>query len=137
MAIMDEVTVKWSGKEYKFSVEENETVAGLKRKIELETRVLAKRQKLIGLKVGGKLAGDECLVSALSLKTGQKVMMIGTPEENIEESHKQAESAPEVQGGFDIDEGDFKEIELQNREENLVSTPCGIVHICPQSLLSD
>jgi hypothetical protein len=77
-AMSGEVTVKWTSKEMVFKFDEIETVGSLKRKIEEETRVQPKRQKLIGLKAkGGKLATDDVMLTDLALKPGQKIMLMG------------------------------------------------------------
>ena len=73
-----EVIIKWSSKEMMFKINDSETVGCLKRKIEEETRVQPKRQKLLGLKAkGGKLATDDMMLTDLALKPGQKIMLIG------------------------------------------------------------
>ena len=60
--------------------------------IEEQTAVLPKRQKLIGLKAkGGKPANDDLPVSDLTLKEGQKIMMMGQPEAHVEAMDKQSE----------------------------------------------
>ena len=49
-----EITVKWSGSEYKITdFRPNDTVADLKDKIREKTMVLPERQKLLGLKYKG------------------------------------------------------------------------------------
>lgn len=73
-----ELTFKWSGKEFTLPVDDDETVSSLKHKIEEQTRVQPKRQKLLGLKAkSGKLASDDDLLSGLHLKPGQKIMLMG------------------------------------------------------------
>lgn len=47
------ITVKWSGKEYEFELDENNTVAELKGMIHKETGVRPDRQKLLNLKLKG------------------------------------------------------------------------------------
>ena len=75
----ESITVKWSSKEMSFPYADEETVGSLKRKIEQETRVQLKRQKLLGLKAkGGKMATDDILIKDLALKPGQKIMLIGS-----------------------------------------------------------
>lgn len=71
--------IKWNGREIVVSVEPHETVGGVKRVLEEQTAVSAKRVKLLGLKTrGGKPAGDDCPVSELApLKPGTKIMMMG------------------------------------------------------------
>ena len=77
-AMSGEVTVKWTSKEMVFNFDEIETVGSLKRKIEEETRVQPKRQKLIGLKAkDGKLATDDVMLTDLALKPGQNIMLMG------------------------------------------------------------
>ena len=58
------------------ALEPEETVQGIKRKLEAATSVRVARQKLLGLKAqGGKPAQDDTLVAELVL--GSKVMMMG------------------------------------------------------------
>ena len=45
---MKSIVVKWSGKEYPVELPEGDTVAGLKRVLQEQTRVDPKRQKLLG-----------------------------------------------------------------------------------------
>ncbi|PNW84301.1 hypothetical protein CHLRE_04g228900v5 [Chlamydomonas reinhardtii] len=98
-----EVGIKWSGKEFVISLEPTDTVATLKHRLEGETNVLAKRQKILGLKTkDGKAAGDEAPVGELAIKPNVKLMMMGTPEAAIEAVAKEEEAAPEVQNDFDI-----------------------------------
>lgn len=78
MAKIDELLFKWSGKEFSVAVGEAETVSTLKRKIQEQTSVQPKRQKLLGLKdKSGKLPSDEQLLADLQLKPGQKIMLMG------------------------------------------------------------
>lgn len=44
------------------------------------TRVLAKRQKLVGLSVGGRPATDDCPLDRIRLKTPHRFILMGTPE---------------------------------------------------------
>ena len=72
------VIIKWGGTEYSVAVDLDESVESLKRKLEVDTRVLVKRQKILGLKTKtGKPAADGDLLSSLALKPGQKLMMMG------------------------------------------------------------
>ena len=51
---MATLTIKWSGQEYLIeSLEDNETVADLKKAIQAKTGVLPGRMKLLGLKYKG------------------------------------------------------------------------------------
>ncbi|KAG2486031.1 hypothetical protein HYH03_015239 [Edaphochlamys debaryana] len=103
MAEKVEVGIKWSGKEFVVQLEPTDTVASLKHNLEEQTHVLAKRQKILGLKTrDGKAATDECPVGDLAIKPNVKFMMMGTPEAAIEAAAKEAEAAPEVQDDFDI-----------------------------------
>lgn len=79
MSEPQEVTVKWQGKEFSITLAGDDTVGTLKRKIEAETDVSVKRQKLLGLKAkkGSELPADTVAVSDLLLKPGMKVMMMG------------------------------------------------------------
>jgi Ubiquitin family len=78
-ATNQQVVVKWHGKEFSVRLVDGDTVGSLKRKIEAETEVAPKRQKLLGLKAktGGGLPADTVPVSDLLIKPGMKVMMMG------------------------------------------------------------
>ena len=59
-------------------VEANETISSLKRKIQEQTNVQPKRQKLLGLKSkSGHLAADDVLIADLAIKPGQKILVMG------------------------------------------------------------
>lgn len=97
---MKSIVVKWSGKEYPVELPEDDTVAGLKRMLQEQTRVDPKRQKLLGLKTkDGKAATDEAVLSDLVIKPNTKVMMMGQPEEVIAKTDAEQLAAPEVQVG--------------------------------------
>lgn len=115
------IVVKWQGQELEISVDENDTVGCLKRKIQERTAVQQKRQKLLGLKVKGpgkRTIEDDVAVATLDLRPGQKIMLMGTKEEDIVSTLKQQEAAPEVQDDFDIAEGDLQEVDVRDKEEN-------------------
>ena len=111
------LTVKWQRKDVEVTLPHGETVAGLKRVLEQETRVLAKMQKLLGLKTHvGKAATDDTPIS--DLKPGGKIMLMGTVEADL-----QAMSAQEVQphiqvaDDFDDDLEDAGPVDLASRPE--------------------
>ena len=55
MALLADVLVKWSGKEYTIrGLSDNDTVLDLKKAVQNETGVLPARQKLLGLKYKGR-----------------------------------------------------------------------------------
>jgi hypothetical protein len=73
-----ELQFKWNGKELSVSAEPSETLEDVKRKLEQQTHVGAKRQKLLGLKTrDGKMAGDSALVADLAIKPGTRIMLMG------------------------------------------------------------
>ncbi|EFA84657.1 ubiquitin-like domain-containing CTD phosphatase 1 [Heterostelium album PN500] len=76
------ICAKWSGKEYRVSVERSETIADLKRKLESLTNVLIKRQKILGLSKG-MLPPDETVIGTLNIPANHNIIMMGTPEANI------------------------------------------------------
>jgi ubiquitin-like domain-containing CTD phosphatase 1 len=74
--------IKWSGREIQVSMPSTATVGDLKRAVEGETSVLAKRQKLTGL----PKSSDDALLSSLKIKRPvQKLMLIGSAEKDIQE----------------------------------------------------
>ncbi|EIE27356.1 MGC81798 protein-like protein [Coccomyxa subellipsoidea C-169] len=110
-----EVIIKWSSKEMMFKINDSETVGCLKRKIEEETRVQPKRQKLLGLKAkGGKLATDDMMLTDLALKPGQKIMLIGHVTNELD---AQADVAPHVQDDFDLEEGVLQELDVKDNPD--------------------
>ncbi|XP_068709283.1 ubiquitin-like domain-containing CTD phosphatase 1 [Montipora foliosa] len=113
------IIVKWSGREYNIEdVSLNETVRYLKDLIKERTGVLPDRQKLFGLKHKGKNPDDDVRLSALNLKPNNKIMMMGTREENLAEVIAPSDELVnnQVLNDFDIEED---EIQIENREENL------------------
>mmetsp|Transcript_14455 Transcript_14455/g.31326 ORF Transcript_14455/g.31326 Transcript_14455/m.31326 type:complete len:322 (-) Transcript_14455:948-1913(-) len=112
------VCVKWQGKEFTINLEDQDTLDVLKRKLEEETHVQPKRQKLLGLKTkDGKQPGDDTVISDLQLKPGLKVMMMGSPDTVIEQIAKEAEAAPEVADDFDLNAEDEQALDLKDRPE--------------------
>lgn len=65
-----------------------------------ETSVQPKRQKLLNVKLGPKLADDTVKLS--SVKLPKVVMMMGSTEAKISEIEVAAEAAPEVLDDFDV-----------------------------------
>lgn len=76
-----ELVIKWAGKEISVQLDDTDSVATLKHRLESQTKVQAKRQKILGLKTkDGKPANDEALASDLAptcFKAGAKFMMMG------------------------------------------------------------
>lgn len=109
------VVVKWSGKEYQVdSLSPSDTVGTLKDVIRKLTGVLPERQKLLNLKHKGKTPDDEVHLSAMNMKPGFKIMMMGSLEEEIEAVSLPPEDLPDVVNDFDIPEGE--EVDICNRE---------------------
>merc|ERR1711936_860077 len=106
--------VKWAGKEYNIEViESTDTVMDLKVKIMEKTGVRPERQKLLNLKVKGKVASDDMKIGSLGLKENFKLMMMGSLEETIAETQSKPENLPEVLNDFGIEE---EEVALQDKE---------------------
>jgi len=70
------------------------------RDTQVETSVEPKRQKLLNVKLGAKLADDTVKLS--SVKLPKVVMMMGSTEASISEMTVAAEAAPEVLDDFDV-----------------------------------
>mmetsp|Transcript_10128 Transcript_10128/g.16217 ORF Transcript_10128/g.16217 Transcript_10128/m.16217 type:complete len:154 (-) Transcript_10128:104-565(-) len=109
------VAVKWLKKQFTVSVNKDSDVACLKRSIEVETSVEPKRQKLLNVKLGAKLADDTVKLS--SVKLPKVVMMMGSTEASISEMTVAAEAAPEVLDDFDV--GVNEEIDVRDKIENV------------------
>ena len=146
-----EIKIKWSSKEVSIKYGDGDTVATLKRKIQEETRVQPKRQKIMGLKAkGGKMAADDTPLTELVIKPGAKLMMLGwvlrlpvsmayfliispkadltsllmpcrTPEEETAQLDAQAEIAPHIQDDFDIADDTLQTIDIKDNPEYQVS----------------
>lgn len=70
--------IKWQGRVFDLVTHSQETVVGIKRKLEASTTVQPRRQKILGLKASdGKPAGDDCAVGDLLLKPGATYMLLG------------------------------------------------------------
>ncbi|XP_062572249.1 ubiquitin-like domain-containing CTD phosphatase 1 [Saccostrea cucullata] len=110
------VVIKWSGQEYKLSVDKDGMVADLKKTIQDATGVLPERQKLLGLKFKGKPPADDVHLTDLKLKPTTKIMMMGSREEELDKVKEAPKDLPEVVNDFDIEE---EEIAIENREEYL------------------
>ncbi|KAK3908000.1 Ubiquitin-like domain-containing CTD phosphatase 1 [Frankliniella fusca] len=109
------IVVKWSGKEYEIdSLLLTDTVATLKETIRKRTGVLPERQKLLNLKHKGKTPENDVHLSALNIKPGFKIMMMGSLEEEIEAVSLPPEDLPDVVNDFDIPEEE--EVDVCNRE---------------------
>lgn len=115
-----DLVVKWQGKEFPITMEDSDTVSELKRKIQDETEVQPKRQKLLGLKakVGKGAPADELQMRELAMKPGLKIMMMGTPDALSAAVDKMATVAPHIQDDFDMEEGALVELDIADRAEN-------------------
>ncbi|KAK3604426.1 hypothetical protein CHS0354_020849 [Potamilus streckersoni] len=112
-----DITVKWSGQEYKISgLSGDKTVGDLKEAIQKQTGVLTDRQKLLGLKFKGKIPDDDVKLSELKIKPNTKIMMMGSKEDDIKQMSEPIPDHPDVINDFDIEE---EEISIENREEYL------------------
>ncbi|KAF2076778.1 hypothetical protein CYY_001905 [Polysphondylium violaceum] len=95
-----EIKTKWNGKEYKISVYKSNTVADLKRELEVVTNVLSKRQKILGLSKG-KQPLDEETMASLNIPMNHSIIMMGTPESYI--IHQNDSDEDEVFNDFEFD----------------------------------
>ncbi|KAK4323488.1 hypothetical protein Pmani_005803 [Petrolisthes manimaculis] len=114
---MKAITVKWNGKEYEIEVDEDMmTVRDFKETIERQTGVKPPRQKLLNLKLKGKTPDDDVKMGALNLRSGAKIMMMGSLESSVEEAQRVPEDLPMVINDLDIEE---EEVAIENRAEYL------------------
>ena len=112
--------IKWGGKELEAAIESTETVAGLKRVLEIETNVLVKKQKLLGLKTkAGKPATDDTPIAELSIKPNAKIILMGTAEAAFEALTAQELIEPHIQVHDDFAEEseEVEVLELSQRPE--------------------
>jgi hypothetical protein len=77
--------VKFNEDEFELVLDAESLVLDLKLEIEGRTRVLAEQQKLLGLRVRGKNAADECALKYIRLKKRHKLIVMGTPADEWEE----------------------------------------------------
>eukprot|EP00736_Rhodelphis_marinus_P009859 Rmarinus@m.8999 len=105
--------VKWSGAEYTLLLDGDAVVGDIKAKLEIETNVLVKRQKLMGL--GPRQLPDSTPLASMKLKPSQKIMMMGTPEESIITEGDQDNSAVVN----DLEDIETESIHVCQRVENL------------------
>ncbi|CAL8085969.1 unnamed protein product [Orchesella dallaii] len=107
--------VKWSGKEFEIEdINGLETVRDLKQLLQSKTGVHVDRQKLLNLTYEGKLAQDDCVLAKMSLKVGQKLMMMGSLEKDIESVNIPPEERPNVNN--DLDVPDDCELPVESQE---------------------
>lgn len=111
-----QLTVRWSGQELQLHLLATDTVADLRDALCVRTRVLPARQKLLNLRVAGRPAPDSAELGALALKPGAKIMMMGSPEEEIAAANEVPEEAAGVLDDFFEEEG---EVPLHLRPENV------------------
>jgi hypothetical protein len=90
------VSLKWNGAALQVSLPPTADVAGLKRALEERTSVLAKKQRLLGLKTrAGSAATDATRLSELAV--AKPIMLMGTAEA-AHAAVTAMEVAPHVQG---------------------------------------
>ncbi|XP_014260183.1 ubiquitin-like domain-containing CTD phosphatase 1 isoform X1 [Cimex lectularius] len=98
------LVVKWNAKEYEVDVVTDvDNVGTLKDVIFKKTGVRPERQKLLNLKF-----------KALKLKSGFKIMMMGSLEEAIAGANMIPDDLPEIIDDFDIEDGE--EVPIENKE---------------------
>lgn len=119
MSVLVDLDIKWNGQNFKIShLLESHRVFDLKEHLFSVTHVLPERQKILGLKKNtGENADDDTLLTDLKIKPGTKFIMMGTPEQTIEEVNKKPEDVPDVINDFENDH-DHGEVSLSNVEEN-------------------
>lgn len=94
--------IKFQGQDLNVHASATDTVASVKRQLEDKTRVLAKKQKLLGLKTcQGRPPTDDTAVG--DLRSGSKILLMGTPEE-MHQAIAAQEVAPHVQVHDDLDD---------------------------------
>lgn len=87
------------------TLDSTDTVATLKRHLQFETMVAPERQKLMLKDKAGKPPTDATPLGDLKLPAaGQKIMMLGSREEDIQKAEAMASQAPEVADDFEMDE---------------------------------
>lgn len=113
------LVIKWAGKEFPFQDLDGAcTVLELKKLVWEKTHVLPHRQKLLNLKMKGKPAPEDALLSNLDLKPGatNKIMMMGSSEQAIA-NVKDLKEDPTVINDFE--EATAQALAVEFREEYL------------------
>lgn len=105
-------TIKWNKKEFEIALAPLSTVGDLKDEIFLVTGVLARRQKLLTLKG----AGDSEVIANVKLKAGAPLLLMGTPEDALEELASSAVALQAEQEKIVDDLVDEPEVELAAHE---------------------
>ncbi|XP_050430275.1 ubiquitin-like domain-containing CTD phosphatase 1 isoform X1 [Adelges cooleyi] len=86
MKLLD-IIIKWNGNDYGVkNLNTSSDVKTLKEQIFICTGVRPERQKLINLRISGKMAPDDCMLKSIDIKPGTKIMMVGSKEEDIAEA---------------------------------------------------
>lgn len=120
------LTVKWTKYVYTINLPIDSTVLDLKMKLQDETSVLTKKQKLMGLKANGKQATDECFLKDIELISSKPILMIGT----VESSLLKFDSANiDVIDDFDDDDADL-DLDPKDREENHMKIANRVKNVC-------
>eukprot|EP00177_Eucheuma_denticulatum_P000765 GFKZ01001379.1.p1 GENE.GFKZ01001379.1~~GFKZ01001379.1.p1 ORF type:complete len:351 (-),score=46.94 GFKZ01001379.1:595-1647(-) len=79
-----ELRIKWGRSTYPVELTSQSTVADLKNLLFQLTEVLPKRQKVLGLpRIQGRVPDDSQVLSSLSLRPDQQLMLIGSREADI------------------------------------------------------
>lgn len=88
------LTVKWGGTNFVVELAQEDTVADLKAHLFSLTDILLEHQKLIGLPgVPMKAAGEDILLKSLKLKHEQRIMLVGTPSDDLAKLEKNSQLA--------------------------------------------
>ncbi|XP_011311400.1 ubiquitin-like domain-containing CTD phosphatase 1 [Fopius arisanus] len=108
--------VKWGSDEREIKdIFDDTTIAELKARIYEETGVRPDRQKLLNLRLRGKLAEDEQTIGSIGLKPGFKLVLMGSREEDIAEASNPPENMSEVVNDLDNDQ-EGEEVVVENAE---------------------
>lgn len=117
------IAIKWSGNEYvidETTVNQDNTIADLRRELYRLTGVKPERQKLIGLKAVNKPVQDDQLkLGDLDLKPTTKIMMIGSKEKDIDDLNNEQLASNNSNVINDLDIPDEVEIAVEHCTENL------------------
>lgn len=108
--------IKFNEDEFELTLDPESLVLDLKMEIEGRTRVLAEQQKLLGLRVRGKNASDECALKDIRLKKRHKLILMGTPADEWEEVER-PDDLPEVVN--DLEQMQPGQLPIHQLPENL------------------
>lgn len=120
---MSAITITFKGDNLKYSISETSTVGQLKDEIQKNFAVPASNQKLLHPSL--KNAKDEQLLSNLKIKTGARVLLMGSTVEDIEKIS--SINAEDTKGKFEDEERKETSWEWETEEKHMKIIKKGLI----------